>query len=52
MFRDISSLGKESVIYGLSTVGPAPEFPLMPFYTHYLPAEYGVVATVFSISPS
>jgi O-antigen/teichoic acid export membrane protein len=50
MLKDIKSLGKESVIYGLSTVGARLlNFLLMPFYTHYLlPAEYGVVATVFS----
>jgi len=50
MFKDLKSLGKESVIYGLSTVGARLlNFLLMPFYTHYLlPAEYGVVATVFS----
>ncbi|OGS06781.1 MAG: hypothetical protein A2270_01015 [Elusimicrobia bacterium RIFOXYA12_FULL_51_18] len=50
MFKDLKSLGKESVIYGLSTVGARLlNFLLMPFYTHYLlPAEYGVVTTVFS----
>lgn len=50
MFKDLKSLGKESLIYGLSTVGARLlNFLLMPFYTHYLlPAEYGVVATVFS----
>ncbi len=50
MLKDIKSLGKESFIYGLSTVGARLlNFLLMPFYTHYLlPAEYGVVATVFS----
>ncbi len=38
------------MIYGSSTVGARLlNFLLMPFYTHYLlPAEYGVVATVFS----
>ncbi len=50
MLKDIKSLGKESFIYGLSTVGARLlNFLLMPFYTHYLlPADYGVVATVFS----
>lgn len=50
MFKDLRSLGKESVIYGLSTVGARLlNFLLMPFYTHcLLPAEYGVVATVFA----
>ena len=50
MFKDLKALGKESLIYGLSTVGVRLlNFLLMPFYTHYLvPAEYGIVATVFS----
>lgn len=50
MFKDLKALGKESLIYGLSTVGARLlNFLLMPFYTHcLLPAEYGVVATVFS----
>ncbi|PIS47156.1 MAG: hypothetical protein COT17_04995, partial [Elusimicrobia bacterium CG08_land_8_20_14_0_20_51_18] len=50
MFGDIKKLGKESLVYGLSTVvARLLNFILMPFYTHYLlPAEYGVVATVFS----
>ena len=50
MFKDIRSLGKESVIYGLSTVAARLlNFFLMPFYTHYLvPAEYGVAAALFS----
>ncbi|OGR69480.1 MAG: hypothetical protein A2179_02280 [Elusimicrobia bacterium GWC2_63_65] len=50
MFKDLKALGKESLIYGLSTVGARLlNFLLMPFYTHYLvPAEYGVVAAVFS----
>lgn len=50
MLKDLKALGRESLIYGLSTVGVRLlNFLLMPFYTHYLlPAEYGVVATVFS----
>lgn len=50
MFKDLKALGKESLVYGLSTVGARLlNFLLMPFYTHYLlPAEYGVVAAVFS----
>lgn len=38
------------MVYGLSTVGARLlNFLLMPFYTHYLlPAEYGVVAAIFS----
>ena len=50
MLKDLKSLGKESLIYGLSTVGARLlNFILLPFYTHYLlPADYGVVAAVFS----
>ncbi|PIU19532.1 MAG: hypothetical protein COT18_07020 [Elusimicrobia bacterium CG08_land_8_20_14_0_20_59_10] len=50
MLKDLKALGKESVIYGLSTVGARLlNFILLPFYTHYLaPAEYGIVAAVFS----
>lgn len=50
MLKDIKSLGKESFIYGLSTVGARLlNFILLPFYTHYLvPSEYGIVAAVFS----
>lgn len=50
MLKDLKALGKESLIYGLSTVGARLlNFILLPFYTHYLlPAEYGVVAAVFS----
>lgn len=50
MFKDLKTLGKESLIYGLSTVGARLlNFILLPFYTHYLvPADYGIVAAVFS----
>jgi O-antigen/teichoic acid export membrane protein len=50
MFKDIKRLGKETVIYGFSTViVRLLNFILMPFYTHYLlPQEYGIVATLFS----
>jgi len=50
MFKDLKALGKESLVYGLSTVGARLlNFILLPFYTHYLaPADYGVVAAVFS----
>lgn len=43
-------MGKESLIYGLSTVlARLLNFVLMPFYTHYLlPSEYGIIAAVFS----
>ncbi|MEA3307062.1 MAG: oligosaccharide flippase family protein [Elusimicrobiota bacterium] len=50
MFKDIKLLGKESAIYGLSTViARLLNFFLLPFYTHYLTTgDYGIVATVFS----
>ncbi len=50
MFKDLKALGKESLIYGLSTVGARLfNFLLLPFYTHYLtPADYGVSAALFS----
>ncbi|OGR49076.1 MAG: hypothetical protein A2X34_02400 [Elusimicrobia bacterium GWC2_51_8] len=50
MFTEIKKLGKESLVYGLSTVASRMlTFLLLPFYTHYLsPADYGVVAAVFS----
>lgn len=50
MFADIKSLGKETLIYGFSTVAARLlNFLLLPFYTHYLTAgEYGIVAAVFS----
>jgi O-antigen/teichoic acid export membrane protein len=50
MKKDLGALGKESLVYGLSTVGARLlNFILLPFYTHYLaPAEYGAVAAVFS----
>jgi len=50
MFEDIKKLGKESLLYGLSTIlARFLNFLLMPFYTHYLqPSQYGIVATVFS----
>ncbi len=50
MLKDLKALGKESLIYGLSTVGARLlNFLLLPFYTHYLtPADYGVSAALFS----
>lgn len=50
MFGDLKRLGKETFIYGISTVvARLLNFILLPLYTHYLhPDEYGVVATVFS----
>ncbi len=50
MFKDIKLLGKESAIFGISTViARLLNFFLLPFYTHYLTTgDYGIVATVFS----
>jgi O-antigen/teichoic acid export membrane protein len=50
MKSELKSLGKETVIYGLSTiVARLLNFLLLPFYTHFLePSELGVVATVFA----
>ena len=50
MLEDIKTLGRESLVYGLSTVaGRMLTFLLLPFYTHYLlPADYGVSAAIFS----
>ena len=50
MAQDIKRLGKETLIYGTSTVlARLLNFCLVPFYTYYLhPGEYGVIATVFA----
>ena len=50
MRKDLKLLGKETLVYGLSTVvARLLNFLLLPFYTHYLaPAEYGVVTTAYS----
>lgn len=50
MFKDLRILGKESVIYGLSTVlARLLNFLLLPFYTHLLlPGEYGVVSAAYA----
>ncbi len=50
MFSDLKRLGRETLVYGLSTVmGRLLNFLLLPLYTHcLLPADYGVVATVFT----
>lgn len=50
MLPDLKRLGRETLIYGVSTVfGRLLNFVLTPFYTHVLaPAEYGVIATVFA----
>lgn len=50
MLGELKALSRETLVYGLSTVvGRLLNFFLLPLYTHTLiPAEYGVVATVFS----
>lgn len=50
MFGELKRLGRETLVYGLSTVvGRLLNFLLLPLYTHTLsPSDYGVVATVFS----
>lgn len=50
MLKDLRLLGKESLVYGLSTVvARLLNFLLLPFYTHYLvPGEYGAVSTAYS----
>ncbi len=50
MLKDIKTLGKESMIYGTSSVvARMLNFLLLPFYTHYLStSDYGIVAAVFS----
>lgn len=51
MKNKILKLGKETMIYGVSTVlARLLNFCLVPFYTYVLmPGEYGVIATVFSV---
>ena len=51
MANDILRLGKETLVYGTSTVlARLLNFCLVPFYTYYLAtAEYGVVATIFAL---
>ncbi len=50
MTKDIKRLGKETLVYGTSTVlARLLNFCLVPFYTYYLiPGEYGVIATIFA----
>lgn len=50
MAKDIKRLGKETLVYGTSTVlARLLNFCLVPFYTYYLlPGQYGVIATVFA----
>lgn len=48
--NDIKRLGKETLVYGTSTVlARLLNFCLVPFYTYYLlPYQYGMVASVFA----
>ncbi len=50
MSKDIARLGKETLIYGTSTVlARLLNFCLVPFYTFYLlPYQYGLIATTFA----
>ncbi|MBR4682610.1 MAG: oligosaccharide flippase family protein [Elusimicrobiaceae bacterium] len=50
MEKDIKRLGKETLVYGTSTVlARLLNFCLVPFYTYYLvPGEYGIIATLFA----
>lgn len=50
MQGEIRRLGKETLVYGLSTiVGRFLNFLLLPFYTHFLAtSEYGIVAVIFT----
>jgi len=50
MLRDLKKLGKETLVYGLSTVvARLLNFLLLPFHTHYLTqGEYGAVAALFA----
>ena len=51
MGNDIVRLGKETLVYGTSTViARLLNFCLVPFYTYYLAtSQYGVVATLFAL---
>lgn len=51
MFDKIKRLGKETAVYGISTIlGRFLNFLLVPFYTNVLPpSEYGIVTYVFSL---
>ncbi len=50
MFDQIKQLGKETAIYGLSTIiGRFLNFILVPFYTNVLkPEQYGIVTTIYA----
>src|SRR3989338_684068 len=49
MFKDLKGLGRETAVYGLSTVvGRLLNFFLLPLYTYvFTPAEYGIVTLIF-----
>lgn len=51
MAASIKRLGKETLIYGTSTVlARLLNFCLVPFYTYYLlPGDYGIIATSFAV---
>lgn len=51
MTANIKRLGKETLIYGTSTVlARLLNFCLVPFYTYYLlPGNYGIIATTFAV---
>ena len=51
MSASIKRLGKETLIYGTSTVlARLLNFCLVPFYTYYLlPGDYGIIATTFAV---
>ena len=50
MVSKVKRLGKETLIYGTSTIlARMLNFFLVPFYTYYLiTSDYGVIATVFA----
>lgn len=50
MFAQIKQLGKETAIYGVSTIiGRFLNFLLVPFYTNVLkPEQYGIVTTIYA----
>ncbi len=50
MAKDIKRLGKETLVYGTSTVlARLLNFCLVPFYTYYLlPKQYGLIAATFA----
>lgn len=51
MTNDIKRLGKETLVYGTSTVlARLLNFCLVPFYTYYLlPSDYGIISTMFAV---